>query len=120
MSGLNAAIQSAVTAAFGVAIDAGATVVAILHLGGTGAYNPESDTTTRTGVSDITVPDAILYKAKQTQGSSDSINRAMLVFALPEQDVDEADTVTIGGTIWNIEEVSPVPTKIVTILALRK
>jgi hypothetical protein len=116
---LAAIAKQATAVAFDIAGTAKTT--AILNVGATGTYDPVTDTTTPADGSQLTVL-GVLYKSKQSQNAETGINADFVIEGadIPESGIDEADTVIIDGTVWNIYEVQAVPTKAITILSLRR
>lgn len=98
-----------------------AKTTAVLHLGKLGTYDPVADVTAPSAGSDVTV-EGVFYKAKQTQGTDNTAKERLFIVegADAPDGIDEADTATIDGSVWNINEVERIPTEAVIILHLRQ
>lgn len=85
-----------------------------------GAYDPATDTTSSSSVADYSV-EGILYRSIQQQKDATG-NEAMFILKGVDAPagIDEANTVTIEGKLWNISMVEPIPTNAVIMLHLRK
>lgn len=108
-------------AALAMQIAGDAKTTATLHIGKTQTYDFTTDATTPSGGSDPVVQ-GIFYQDKQQQGIDTT--KTLATFMIEGADVpagiDEADSLTIGATKWEVYEVDRIPTDAIYLLRIRK
>lgn len=120
-AGLDIKSIAAAGTALALRLAGNAKTTAVLHVGQTPTYDPATDTTSGTGGSDITV-EGIFYRSIQQQDPAVPGYHASFLFegAKAPSGIDQADTATIEGAVWQIDGVEPVPTKAAYIIRIRK
>ena len=108
------------TVSLGFDIAGGLKTAATLHINKSEGYNFDTDSATESGGSDIPVQ-GIFYRQKQAQAAETSGQDA--TFMVKGSDapagIDQADTITINGTKWQIDLVEPTPANAAYLLHIR-
>jgi hypothetical protein len=121
MSGLDLARIAANATSVAMRVAGTAKTTGTLHLGKTETYNYSTDQTVEGGGQDIEV-EGILWDAIQDQGPDVTARSARFLIegAKVPTEIDEADSITIDGAVWQIKDSARVPTGAVKILKLRR
>lgn len=121
MAGVDIARITARAAKTALNLAGTAKTTGILHLGKTQVYDPVLDQTVGSAGSDVTV-EGLKYDLKETQGEGPTSFSTMFMLAAADAPagIDEADSITIEGSMWNIVDVRSVPGKAIYQLGLRR
>ncbi len=116
---LTAIAVKAAALAMNVAGDA--KQAATLHIGKTLAYQKDTGLSTASGGSDLSTK-GILYRTSQDQRADVTTHQSHFLIQAVDapSGIDEADTLTVDGVVWQIANVEAIPTKAIIILTIRK